>query len=109
MTEAKIKITIVGDGDDRTCTGNCGVDWSSLDSLAAARQEISERFGNRAELEYISLLNAKDSGKIRHVKSLVQGMPLPVLLANGKPRIAGEFDTRQLMDVIEADLEAELR
>ena len=35
-------------------------------------------------------------------------MPLPVLLANGRPRIAGEFDIRQLLDVIEAGLEVEL-
>ena len=109
MPEPRIRITIVDDTSGReTCEGNCGVDWSSPEAFGEALHKVAERFGDRARLAYVDLPNARQTRNLAAMKRRIEGMPLPVLLANGKPRIAGEFDTRQLMDVIEADLEENL-
>lgn len=109
MPEPRIRITIVDDSSGRdACEGNCGVDWSSPEAFGEALEKVAERFGERARLTYVDLPKARESKNLASIRKRIQGMPLPVLLANGKPRIAGEFDTRQLMDVIEADLEAKL-
>ena len=109
MPDRKVRITIVDDSaSPRTCAGNCGIDWSSSESTNAAREQISERFGGLAELQYVDLHRAGDQPAAAKLRATVTGMPLPVLLADGRPRIAGEFDLRQILDVIEADLEADL-
>jgi len=108
LPEPRVRVTIIDDSAARSCEGNCGVDWSKPESLAPAREKISERFGDDVRLEYVDLSQATDTGFLREVGLQTKGMPLPILLANGRPRIAGEFDLRQLMDVIEVDLEAEL-
>jgi hypothetical protein len=108
LTEPSVLVTIVADSTSQRCSGNCAGDWSFPDALDLARQRISERFGDRAVLELVDLSSPSDSPHVRKIKASVQGMPLPVLLANGRPRIAGEFDIRQLLDVIEAGLEVEL-
>ena len=109
MPERRVKITIVDDtASPRSCTGNCGTDWSKAESANAARQQISERFGDLAELEYVDLHGAGKNEATARLRATVTGMPLPVLLADGRPRIAGEFDLRQVLDVIEVHLEADL-
>jgi hypothetical protein len=109
LAEPTTRITIVDDASRaERCAGNCGVDWSQSGVIGPARQRVSERFGDRAALEYIDLPAAVDSESVRKMRAAIQGLPFPVLLANGRPRIAGEFDMRQIIDVIEANLEAEL-
>jgi hypothetical protein len=108
LANSGIKITIIDDSVNQPCSGNCGNDWSQPEAINTARQEIYNRFGPLVELEYIDLPKAEGLPDVRRIKTLVQGMPLPVLLANGRPRIAGEFDMRQLMDVVETDIEVEL-
>jgi hypothetical protein len=109
LGEPRARITIVDDTSrGQACAGNCGVDWSGSGVVSAARQRVRERFGERAELDYVDLTLTADSEAVRRVKAAVQGLPLPVMLANGRPRIAGQFDLRQVMDVIEVNLEAEL-
>jgi hypothetical protein len=109
LSERKVKITIVDDtASPRTCTGNCGTDWSRAESTNAAREQISGRFGRLAELEYVDLHRVGNKAATAKLRATVTGMPFPVLLADGRPRIAGEFDLRQIMDVIEVDLEADL-
>ncbi len=109
MVEPKVRMTIVDDtARAKTCAVDCGIDWSQSETVSVARQRVGERFGDRAELEYIELPAAADNESIRKMKAAIVGLPLPVLLANGRPTIAGEFDIRQIMDVIEVNLEAEL-
>ena len=109
MPERKVRITIVDDtSSPRACTGNCGTDWSSAESTNATREQISARFGGLAELEYVDLHRAGNKPVTAKLRGTVTGMPFPVLLADGRPRIAGEFDLRQILDVIEVDLEADL-
>ena len=109
MPERVLNVTIVDDTTSpRTCTGDCGTDWSKVEVLEAARKQIMERFGGRAVLDYIDLPHAPDTPKTRKTRIAVKGIPLPVLLADERPRVAGEFDVGRIMDVIEVDLEAEL-
>ncbi len=109
MPEPRVKIAIVADtASSQACAAKCGTDWSKPEVLGTARQQVIQRFGGLASLEYVGLPNSGNAASVRKMKSTVKGMPLPVLLANGRPRIAGEFDLRQVMDVIEAALEAEL-
>lgn len=109
MPEPRVKIAIVADpSSSQACAAKCGTDWSKPEILTAARQQVLDRFGDLASLEYVDLPRSGNAAAVKKMKSTVKGMPLPVLLANGRPRIAGEFDFRQVMDVIEAALEAEL-
>ncbi len=109
MPDPRVKVTIVDDSSSPSrCGEGCGTDWSKSESIEVARTQITARFGKIAALEYVDLTGSAKPAAVRKIRSTVKGMPLPVLLANGKPRIAGEFDLRQIMDVIEADLEADL-
>jgi hypothetical protein len=108
LINSKLKITIVDGNPAQVCPGNCVGDWSLPDALETARQRIHQRFGDRVELEYVDLPQAEDSENIRQIREAVKDMTLPVLLAGGRPRIAGIFDMRQLFDVIEAGLEVDL-
>jgi hypothetical protein len=109
LPDPRVKIAIVANTvSPQACAAKCGTDWSKPEILSAAQQQVLERFGDLASLEYVDLPKSGDATAVRKIKSTVKGMPLPVLLANGRPRIAGEFDLRQVMDVIEAALEAEL-
>ncbi len=103
-----VRITIIDDSTVELCDASCGVDWSLPESVDLARQRMTERFGDRARLEYLDLPKARRTKRLHDIKTRIAGLPMPVLLSNGHPRIAGEFDTRQLLDVIEADLEAEI-
>jgi glutaredoxin len=109
LPEPRVRIAIVSDtSSSQACAAKCGIDWSKPEILGAARQQVVERFGDTASLEYVDLPKSGNTAAVKKMKSAVKGMPLPVLLANGRPHIAGQFDLRQVMDVIEAALEAEL-
>lgn len=108
MPENKLRIIIADSSNKQVCMGNCGGDWSLPESLEAARQRIHQRYGEKVELAYFDLMDPGDSEDNKRIKEDVQGLPMPVLLADGRPRIAGTFDMRQLLDVIETCLEVEL-
>jgi hypothetical protein len=105
LPEPKVTVTIIDDTSVHACEGDCAVDWAKPKSLAQARQKIADRFGDDVGLEYVDLPKAAETDFLREVKARTTGMPFPILLANRDPRIAGEFDLRQLIDVIEAELE----
>lgn len=108
MPERKLRITIVDGAASRSCAVDCGTDWSRPEEITAARREVRSRFGNRVSVGYLELPGAGDTPAGRRVERAIRGMPLPVLLANGRPRIAGKFDLRQLIDVIEAGIEEKI-
>lgn len=107
MSEPDIQATIVADSRFKPCVAECGMDWSAVGAITLAKMRIKERFGDRAQLDYIDLPQATDSQRIRELKSKIQDLPLPLLLINGHPRIYGEFDIRRLLDAIEAEMEME--
>ena len=102
-----IRITILDDTRKQECEAACGEDWSLPETLALANQRIKDRFGEKAQLEYLDLPGAKANQKTLEWKRLIKNknLSLPLLLVNGELRISGRFDIRQLLDAVEADIE----
>jgi disulfide oxidoreductase YuzD len=105
-----IQITIINDSRRQECEAECGIDWSSPEAVALASQRIKERFGDkrdRIELAYLDLskdvTNPEGLAWNEAVKN--RNLSFPLLLINGQLRISGRFDIRQLLDVIEVEIE----
>ena len=102
-----IQITIIDDSRQEKCDASCGADWPSPEIIALANQRIKDRFGDKIQLEYLDLSKAtasKDASEwSRTTKD--KNLSLPLLLIDGNLRISGQFDIRQLLDAIEAELE----
>ena len=105
--EATIRIIILNDNRKQECDAACGEDWSLPETIALASQRIKDRFGDRAKLEYIDLPGAPDNQQKLQWNRLIKkkNLSLPLLLVNGEPRISGQFDIRQLLDVVDAEIE----
>ena len=107
MTKNVIRAVVINDSSIPKCEAACGIDWSLPEAVALARKQIMERVGSKAQLEFVDL--AKPDAKTQEYQAKIKGesLSVPVLLVNGKPRISGEFDIRQLIDAIEAEAEIE--
>lgn len=102
-----IQITIVDDSKGEKCDAHCGVDWSSVEAISLANKVIKDRFGDRVKLEYLDLSQPATNHHALELGQEVRNkdLSLPLLLINGKPRISGQFDIRQLLDAIDAETE----
>ena len=107
MVKHTIQITIVDDSKGEKCDAHCGVDWSSGEAIALANQRIKDRFGDKIQLEYLDLAKPVTNRHFLEINQEVRNknLSLPLLLINGEPRISGQFDIRQLLDAIEAEVE----
>jgi len=107
LTKDIMQVTIVDDSNSEKCEAHCGVDWSSKEAITLACGRIRDRFGDNIQLEYLDLSKPIAD---HHALELVQGiengnLSLPLLLINGEPRIAGQFDFRLLLDAINTEVE----
>ena len=102
-----VQITILNDSRREECEAECGIDWSSPEALSLAGERIKERFGEDVTLVYLDLAKAKDNHDILKWAEVIekQSLLLPILLVNDQLRISGQFDYRQLMDIIEVEIE----
>ena len=100
MAEPTIQATIVNDSSSELCEAECGEDWSATETLTLVNRRIKERFGDNAQLEYINLPEATDSQHVLEIKQIIEGLPLPLLLINGHPRVSGQLDIRRLLDIL---------
>ena len=107
MNNQNIRITILDESHQRECDAECGVNWSSEEAIILANQRIKERFGDGIELQYLDLSEATTNpdASVWNEKIKNRNLSLPLLLINGYLRISGEFDIRQLLDAIEAQVE----
>ncbi len=106
MAKRTIQVTIISDSRLKKCDAACGVDWSLAEAINLARQRIKERFGEGAQLESFDIAQASNKKAQEYQKlATSKELTLPLLLIDGEPRISGEFDIRQLLDVVEAALE----
>lgn len=107
MTKPTIRITIADDRSREQCEANCGMDWSTPETVNLARQGIKEKFGDRVTLEYLDLAQPDPNRYTLELKQQVKDNSrlLPLLLINGQTRISGQFDIRRLIDVIEVEIE----
>ena len=102
-----IQVTILDDSRREKCEAQCGLDWSSAEAMDLAHQQIEQRFGEGVKLEYHDLSQLTTD---RYASELPGGskrgnLPLPLLLIDGVPRIAGQFDIRLLLDAIDTEVE----
>ena len=111
LVKHTIQITIVDDSKGEKCDAHCGVDWSSMEAIALANQRIKDRFGDKIQLKYLDLAKPVTNRRTLELNREVRNknLSLPLLLINGEPRISGQFDIRQLLDAIEAEVEIKLR
>ncbi|MFC1920627.1 DUF1462 family protein [Chloroflexota bacterium] len=102
-----INITILGGGTQGECDAGCGEDWSSPESITLAVGRIKERFGEDIPVEYINIAENKTEQVVQDWSETIKSkdLSLPLLLLNGQIRISGQFDIRQLLDVIEIEME----
>ncbi|MFC1990428.1 hypothetical protein ACFLVW_07785 [Chloroflexota bacterium] len=91
----------------RECDADCGTDWSSAEAIALASQRIEDRFGAKMGLSYLDLSQPTAEPHALEWRREIENknLLLPLLLINGQPRISGQFDIRQLLDAIEAEME----
>ncbi len=107
LIKQMIQISIIDDSSPEKCDTNCGEDWSSPEAIALARQQIKDRFGNKIKLQYLDLSKATANHAVLERRQEIKNknLSLPLLLINDKLRIAGQFDIRQLLDAIAAEME----
>ena len=107
MIKQTIQITIVDDSKGEKCDAYCGADWSSPEVIALANQRIKDRFGDKIQLAYLDLSEPTTNHDALEYSRVIKSknLSLPLLLINGEPRISGQFDIRQLLDAIEAEIE----
>ncbi len=102
-----IHITILDDSRREKCGAQCGIDWSSAEATASANQQIEERFGDRVKLEYLDLSQPTADYPVSELtgRGESENLSLPQLIIDGAPRIAGQFDIRQLLEAIDTEVE----
>ena len=107
LVEVKFRISIIDESSRKDCDAGCGTDWSLTDAFALATRQVRDRFGSEAVLEYLDLSSKtgeSTTNEWRH-KIREKNLPVPLLLINGHLRIAGQFDIRRIIDVVEAEME----
>ena len=102
-----IQVTIINDPTRQDCDISCGTDWSSGKSLELAEEQVRNRFGDSVYLTYLDLAGKgkEDSLFEWRERIMKESLSVPLLVLNGHLRITGNFDIRQMLDVIEAELE----
>ncbi len=107
MTEASVTISIIDESGRRDCDIDCGMDWSSPDTVALAARQVKDRFGNEVRLEYVDLASGTDDRQANEWRGAIRerSLSVPLLLINGRLRIAGQFDIRRMIDAVEAEME----
>ena len=110
MLKQTIQTVIIGNSKGEKCDARYGIDWSSAEVIARAREQIKDRFGDGIQLEYLDLAEATLDHPALEGNQVImnKSLPLPLLLINGEPIITGEFDIRLLMDAIDTEMEIKL-
>ena len=107
MANSDVRITILGSNSRGECDAGCGTDWSLPESLALAGERLRERFKRDIPVEYIHMDKSSDSPMVREWDEQIKNknFSLPLLLLNNRVRISGQFDIRQVLDVVEIEME----
>lgn len=102
-----IQVSIIDDSKGEQCDARCGADWSTAEVMTLASQRIRDRFGDKIQLEYLDLSQPAANSRVLELFPEIKNkeLSLPLLLIDGKPRVAGQFDVRLLLDVISTEME----
>ncbi|MBI2851716.1 MAG: hypothetical protein HYX84_01245 [Chloroflexi bacterium] len=100
-----VDAVIVDDGRLRACEAACGVDWSAPEAIALAERQILDRLGPGVRLCYLDVAQDDDKVEALPLEKIVSagGLWFPLLIINGRLKISGGFDYRQLLEAIEAE------
>ena len=98
---------IINDPSRQDCDASCGTDWSLAESLELAEEQVRRRFEDKVHFSYLDLTGTEqvDSLVEWRGKIINENLSVPLLVLNGHLRITGNFDVRQMLNVIEAELE----
>jgi disulfide oxidoreductase YuzD len=107
LTGDVVEINIIDDTSRRDCDIDCGTDWSSQEAVILADRQIKSRFGTETRLEYIDLSRTTPDHRAAQWRQAIKerSLSVPLLLINGRLRVAGQFDTRQIIDAVEVEME----
>ena len=107
MNAQGVQVVILNDSRAPECEVGCGTDWSDPEVLNLAVGRVAERFGNDVRIEYADLARVDIDSELAGWKTKASRLNLsfPLLLLNGQVKIAGVFDIRRLLDVIEVEVE----
>ena len=102
-----IQVAIIADSQAEGCDAACGEDWASTEILDLAARRVRERFGPGVKLVYLDLAQASEGQLVPGLKERIREgeLGLPLLVIDSEPRISGQFDIRQLLDTIDAEIE----
>ena len=100
-----IEVTVVYDSSMKKCEAACGLDWSSVETFAVMKRRVTERFDATVTLELIDIASVNSRNNKLRERIKRESLLLPFLLIDNVLRISGEFDARQLLDVIEVETE----
>ena len=102
-----VQVTIINDPVRQDCDVSCGTDWSSSEAQELAEKQVRSRFGDGVHLIYYNLAGEDKSDSLVEWREKIENesLSVPLLVLNGRLRITGNFDIRQMLDVIEAELE----
>lgn len=102
-----IDVVIVDDSRLRACEAACGADWSAAECIALANRLVSNRFGTGVRFRCVNVVQDDCNVEALPLKNIVSagGMWFPLLIINGRLRISGGFDYRQLLEAIETETE----
>ncbi len=103
----QVRVIVLNDSRIKGCEAACGIDWSDPEALAMAAGQVRDKFGEEIQIAFADLSEdginpdlEKWSGQ-----AAARNLSFPLLLLNDQVRIAGNFDIRQLLDVIEVEVE----
>jgi hypothetical protein len=75
------------------CQHECGLDWSNPEVRTGVAVELIKRFGDCIRIKYSSTASSPSTG----ARSLLK--------INGQVRLTGAFDKREVIEIIETQLE----
>ncbi len=89
----------------KLCSESCGVNWLKPEPQKDAGERLRKLYGNSVNIEFLDLdipeVRQKHGGWLKRVKE--ENLLLPLLVINGEIRISGFFDTRMLLDMVDAE------
>jgi disulfide oxidoreductase YuzD len=102
-----IQVSIINGPDRQDCDASCGTDWSLRESMELAEKQVRNRFGEGVHLTYLDLARKEKVDSLVEWGKKIENenLSVPLLVLNGHLRITGNFDIRQMLDVIEAEME----
>lgn len=105
--QTPLRVLILDSRKGEKCEARCGLDWSAPGVMEGVKELFQELYHEKVQVEYSDLAN----GEIRRLYPEVmkrvreQNLPSPLLVLNGKIRLAGYFDIRMLQDAVQVEIE----